>query len=77
MNFLDRFSENIQISDFMKIHPVGAEMSCADRQTGRHDEANSRFSQNYVSFLQPNCKCWVSQLVSLPSYSSFNKLIDQ
>jgi len=29
----------------MKIRPVGAELSHADGQTDRHDEANNRFSQ--------------------------------
>ena len=29
----------------MKIRLVGAELLHADRRTGRHDEANSRFSQ--------------------------------
>jgi hypothetical protein len=29
----------------MKIRPVGAELFHADRQTDKHDEANSRFSQ--------------------------------
>jgi len=61
----------------MEIRSVGAELPRADRQTGRHDEANSRFSQNCVSFLQRNCKCCVSQLVSFPSSSNFNKLTDQ
>jgi len=28
----------------MKIRPVGADMLLADRQTDRHEEANSRFS---------------------------------
>jgi hypothetical protein len=28
--FPDRFSESIQISNFMKIHPVGAELFRAD-----------------------------------------------
>ena len=39
------FSENTEISNFIKIRPVGAELFHADRQTGRHDEADSRFSQ--------------------------------
>ena len=54
LEFLDIYSKNPQIYNFMKIHPV--EPSCSmrtDRQTdrrsdgqvGRHDEANSRFCQ--------------------------------
>jgi hypothetical protein len=35
------FSKNNQISNFIKISPVGAELFHADG----HDEANSRFSQ--------------------------------
>ena len=32
-NFLERFSKNIKISNFMQIHPVGAEVFHADGQT--------------------------------------------
>jgi len=43
------FSKNIQISNCIKIRPVAAALFHADwridRQTERHDEANSRFSQ--------------------------------
>jgi len=39
------FSKNSQISNFMEIRPVGAELFHADRQTDRNDEANIRSSQ--------------------------------
>jgi len=45
LNFLDTISKNIQIQNFIKICPVGAELFHADRQTDRHDETNGRFSQ--------------------------------
>jgi hypothetical protein len=44
-NFLYRLSKITQISDFMKLRPVGVELFHADGQTDRHDEPNSRFSQ--------------------------------
>ena len=41
------FSKNIQLSNFMKIRPVVAELfhayGQADRETDRHDKANDRF----------------------------------
>jgi len=48
LEFLNRFSKNTQISDFMKILPVGAKFSIrtdgrTDEQTD--DEGNSRFYQ--------------------------------
>ena len=60
LNFLDRFSKNTQISDFMTVRQVEADLFHADRQTDRHDEANRRFSQfcrtslKAVSDAQPN-----------------------
>jgi hypothetical protein len=36
-----------QISNFIKIRSVGAELYHTDERTDRHDEANSRFSQFY------------------------------
>jgi len=42
---MDRFSNNNQISNFMKIRPVGVESFHANGRTDGHDEANSRFSQ--------------------------------
>jgi len=47
-HFLDRFSKNIQFSNFMKICPVGS-LVITDGRTHGHDEANSRFSQLYES----------------------------
>jgi hypothetical protein len=35
VKFLDRFSKNTEISNFMKIHPVGAQLPHAHRQTDR------------------------------------------
>jgi hypothetical protein len=46
LDFLDIFSKNLQISNFLKIRPVEAEVFHADRQTERHDEANSHISQS-------------------------------
>ena len=46
LNFLDRYSKNAQISKFVKIRPVGAELFQAHGRTDRHDEANSRFTAN-------------------------------
>jgi hypothetical protein len=43
LNFLDRFSNNTQVWNYIQICPLEADLFCADRQTGRHDEANSRF----------------------------------
>jgi len=40
--FSRQIFENTQISDFMKIGPLGAELFYADGQT---DEVNSRFSR--------------------------------
>ena len=45
LDFLDRFSKNIQISGFFKICPVGADLLHADGRTARRDGTKSRFSQ--------------------------------
>ena len=47
LNFIHKLSKNAPIQHFMEIRPVGGKMFHAerqmDRQTDRHDEANSRF----------------------------------
>jgi len=49
MNFLDKVLKNHQLSNFMKIRPVGVEFfqtdGWLDRLTGRCDEANSLILQ--------------------------------
>jgi len=38
LNFLNKYSKNNQISGFLKIHPVGAEVFRADRQADRQTD---------------------------------------
>ena len=47
LNFVDRILKSAHTSNFIKILPVGAKLFHADKETGRHDEVNSRFSRNY------------------------------
>jgi len=42
---LTEFQKNPQITNFMNICPVGAELFHVDGKTDRHDDANSCFSQ--------------------------------
>ena len=52
LEFLDRFSKNTQIGDYIRIIPVGVGLFHAggqkdgrwrERRTDRHDETNSHF----------------------------------
>jgi hypothetical protein len=45
LNFLSRFSKNTEISNSMKIRPVGTQLVHAGRRTDTHDQAISRYSQ--------------------------------
>jgi hypothetical protein len=51
LNFLDRFSKNTQISNLIKIRPVGAELFHADGRTDIHKyaKADSRFSKFFFN----------------------------
>jgi len=51
LNFLDRFSKNPQITNFMKISLVGAELF----HTDRHNEDNSRFFTILRTRLKGHC----------------------
>ena len=51
--FYRQFSKNIQILNFMKTHPLGAELLHVERRAEGHDEANGRFSQ----FCEKRLKC--------------------
>jgi hypothetical protein len=44
LDFSGQFFLNTQISNFIKIRPVGAELR-TDGRTDRHDKANIHFSQ--------------------------------
>ena len=50
LNFFDKFSKkNIQISDFMKISPVGTELFHADvRKDGHYDAVTLRKSADRI-----------------------------
>jgi len=50
--------KNTQISNFLKIRPIGAELFHADGQTNIHDEASSRFSQYCV-----RAKKWLQNVI--------------
>jgi len=63
LNFLDRISKNTEISNFMKILPVGAEILHAKEQTDRRDEADGRFS-----------RCWESSLKSPTDFCGLQKI---
>jgi hypothetical protein len=59
MDFLNRFLKNTQISNLMKICPVGAELFHADRRTDGHSKANSPKTchwQNTSSSKRPTAK---------------------
>ena len=48
LDFLNRFSKNTQISNFMRLRPLAADFHADERtdgQTDRHGEANSLCSQ--------------------------------
>ena len=40
LHFLDGFSKNPYLWNFMKLHPVSAQLSYDEGQTDRHDQAN-------------------------------------
>ena len=65
LNSLDRFTRNAPIYNFRKICRVGSELFHVNRQTDKHDEANSRFWQFYERALQ-----YVTQITHMSSKSA-------
>jgi len=53
-NFLYRFSKNIQISNFTKIRPVGAEIFHADGRTDGQTQTWRRYQQLFVILGKPS-----------------------
>ena len=55
--------KNTQISNSMKIRPMGAELFHVDRQTdrraNRHDEGNSCFTQFYERAWKKKSMVWI------------------
>jgi hypothetical protein len=49
LDFLRGISKNSQISNFIKIRPMEAELFHTDGRTDGYDEANSHFLQFYES----------------------------
>jgi hypothetical protein len=45
LKFINRFSKNTEMSNFLKISPSGTELLFAEGQTDRHDVVNSRILQ--------------------------------
>jgi hypothetical protein len=66
LNYLDIFSKNTQISNFIKIRPVGTELFHADGQTNtdRNEKGSSSFSKFYER-VQKTQKTWQSVEVAL------------
>ena len=74
LNFLDRFSKNTQILNFMKIRSVEAELFHADRRTDRQADrrgvSNRRFSQ-FCNFggIRINSHTFIAYKISVLMYS--------
>jgi hypothetical protein len=54
---LDIFSTNMQVSDFLNINPVRAELLYAERERERYEGANSHISKFCESALKQKIIC--------------------
>ena len=60
VNFLDRFSKTAQISSFINIRPVGAELFHADGRTDGNDEAQ----ESPFAILRSHLKIYAGQIIN-------------
>jgi hypothetical protein len=63
-NVVDGFAKYTQISNFLKIRLVGAELFTADdgrTDTGRRDDANSHFSHFCGRTYKPTSQCCIGK----------------
>jgi len=80
LTFLTDF-RNTLISNFMKIHPLGAELFHANGQIDRHDEANSLFChcvnmlKNYGCIENRKETCIISKSQNSFTMHSKNQLL--
>ena len=62
--------KNSQISNLMKIYPVGIELFNADGRTDRQDESNSRFSQFSKASIYPKADFFNPGLTKCSKYGA-------
>ena len=68
LNFLDRVSNGTQISNFMKIRPVGAKLFHADRQTERQTDRQTNIQSRNIIFIALLLQQYLHERTSMLEY---------